>query len=80
MYIYTIVKRINDKSLFLIVMIVYHFSNEVAYGKKWVSKTLRISELYLSFSPHPNISDGNFNLVHHFFCIQIFQINEKGSR
>ena len=42
--------------------------------------TLRISELYLSFSPHPNISDGNFNLVHHFFRIQIFQINEKGSR
>ena len=39
--------------------------------------TLRISELYLSFSPHPNISDGNFNLVHHFFCIQIFHINEK---
>ena len=42
--------------------------------------TLRISELCLSFSPHPNISDGNVNLVHHFFRIQIFQINEKGSR
>ena len=41
--------------------------------------TLRISELCLSFSPHPNISDGNVNLVHHFFRIQIFQINEKGS-
>ena len=40
--------------------------------------TLRISELCLSFSPHPNISDGNVNLVHHFFCIQIFQINGKG--
>ena len=40
--------------------------------------TLRISELCLSFSPHPNISDGNVNLVHHFFRIQIFQINGKG--
>ena len=37
--------------------------------------TLRISELFLSFSPHPNISDGNFNLVHHFFRMQMFQIN-----
>ena len=51
------------------------------YGIKAMgAMTLRISELYLSFSPHPNISDGNFNLVHHFFRIQIFQINEKGSR
>ena len=51
------------------------------YGKKAMgAMTFRISELYLSFSPHPNISDGNFNLVHHFFRIQIFQINEKGSR
>jgi len=41
--------------------------------------SLRISELCLSFSPHPNISDGNVNLVHHLFCIQIFHINEKGS-
>ena len=41
--------------------------------------TLRISELCLSFFPHPNISDGNVNLVHHFFRTQIFQINEKGS-
>ena len=50
------------------------------YGIKAMgAMTLRISELYLSFSPHPNISDGNFNLVHHFFRIQIFQINEKGS-
>ena len=39
--------------------------------------TLRILDLYLSFSPHPNISDGNFNLDHHFFRMQIFQINEK---
>ena len=30
--------------------------------------TLRILDLCLSFSPHPNISDGNFNLVHHFFA------------
>ena len=30
--------------------------------------SLRISELFLSFSPHPNTSDGNFNLVHHFFA------------
>ena len=51
------------------------------YGIKAMgAMTLRISELYLSFSPHPNISDGNFNLVQHFFRIQIFQINEKGSR
>ena len=42
MYLYTIVKRINDKSLFLIVMIVYHFSNKVVYGKKWVSKKQKI--------------------------------------
>ena len=39
--------------------------------------TLRISELCLSFSPHPNISDGNVNLVHLFFRIKIFQINGK---
>ena len=31
--------------------------------------TLRISQLCLSFSPHPIISDGNVNLVHHFFRI-----------
>ena len=41
--------------------------------------SLRITELYLSFSPHPNIPDGNFNLVHHFICVQIFQINKKGT-
>ena len=40
--------------------------------------TLRISELCLSFSPHPNVSGGNFNLVHNFFRIQIFQLNVKG--
>ena len=40
--------------------------------------SLRISELCLSFSPHPNISDGNFNLVHHFIGVQIFQIYKKG--
>ena len=28
--------------------------------------SLRISELCLPFSPHPNNSDGNVNLVHHF--------------
>ena len=50
------------------------------YGIKAMgARTLRISELYLSFSPHPNISDGNFNLVHHFFRMQILQINEKGA-
>ena len=38
--------------------------------------TLRISKLCLSFSPHPL---GNFNLVYHFICVQIFQINEKGT-
>ena len=27
---------------------------------------------------HPNILDGNFNLVHHFIRGQIFQTNEKG--
>ena len=37
--------------------------------------SLRISELCLSFSPHPNISDRNSNLVHHFILVQIFQIN-----
>ena len=40
--------------------------------------SLRIPELCLSFSPHPNISDGNVNLVHHFFRIKIFQIKKKG--
>ena len=39
---------------------------------------LRISELCLSFSPDPNITDG-FNIVHHFFHKQIFQKNEKGA-
>ena len=39
--------------------------------------SLRISELCPSYSPHPNISDGNFNLDHHLFHMQIFQINEK---
>ena len=38
--------------------------------------TLRISELRLSFSPYPNTSDRNFNLVHHFFRIQIFQMKK----
>ena len=41
--------------------------------------TLRNLELCPSFSPHPNISDGNFNLDHHFFRTQIFQIHEKGA-
>ena len=40
--------------------------------------TLRIWELCLSFPTHPNISDGNFNLATHFFCMQIFQTDEKG--
>ena len=26
---------------------------------------------------HPNTSDGDFNLVRHFFGMQILQINEK---
>ena len=48
--------------------------------KKAVSAlSLRISVLCLSFSPDPNISDGNFNIDHHFFRLQIFQINEKGA-
>ena len=34
---------------------------------------LTISELCLSFSPHPNILDGNFNLVPNFIGIKIFQ-------
>lgn len=37
------------------------------------ARTLRISDLCLSFSPHPNISDGNFNLVHHFFACKYFR-------
>ena len=35
--------------------------------------TLRNLELCPSFSPHPNISDGNFNLVHHFFACKYFR-------
>ena len=35
--------------------------------------TLRISDLCLSFSPHPNISDGNFTLVHQFFAGKYFR-------
>ena len=31
----------------------------------------RILELCLSFSPHPNISDGNFKLVPHCICIDL---------
>ena len=42
----------------------------------YVTKDL---ELCLSFSQHPNISDGNFNLDHCFFRMQLFQINEKGT-
>ena len=54
-------------------------SESVHYGIRAMgAMTLRISDLCLSFSPHPNISDGNLHLVHHFFCMQIFQINEKG--
>ena len=49
------------------------------YGiRTMVAMSFRISELCLPFSPHPNISDGNFNLVRHFFRVQLFQINEKG--
>ena len=33
--------------------------------------SIRISELCLSFSPHINISDGNFNIVHHFLHLNI---------
>ena len=33
-----------------------------------------ISELFLSFYSHPNISDVNFSLVLHFMFVQIFQI------
>ena len=32
-----------------------------------------------TYIAHPNIPDGNFNLVHHFICDQIFQINKKGT-
>ena len=38
-------------------------------------EALEISELCLSFYSHPNISDGNFILVPHFNCTQIFQID-----
>ena len=63
------------------LVLISAFQYTLHYGIKVMgAMTLRILELYLSFSPHPNISDGNFNLVHHFFRIQIFQINEKGSR
>ena len=71
-----------------ICLITYILTSQILHSPKLTlhyaaramgAMTLRISELCLSFSPHPNIADGNFNLVHHFFRIQIFQINEKGS-
>ena len=42
--------------------------------------TLRISDLCLSFFPHPNNSDGNFNLVSHFIGIEILQIDLLGPK
>ena len=40
--------------------------------------SLRISEPCLSFFPHPNISDGNVNLVHHFFASKYSRKMKKG--
>ena len=49
-------------------------SHPLHYGIRAMgAMTLRISDLCLSFSPHPNISDGNFNLVHHFFACKYFR-------
>ena len=39
--------------------------------------TLRNLELCPSFSPHPNISDGNLNLVHQFFLDYKFTHRSK---
>ena len=54
----------------------YYFSMHYAI-RAMGAMSLRISELCLSFSPHPNISDWNFNHVHHFVRMQIFQISAK---
>ena len=40
--------------------------------------TLRNFELCPSFSPHPNISDGNFNLDHHFSARKYSRYMKKG--
>ena len=70
----------NNSNAFTKLILNWCFHWPVHYAARAMgAMSLRISELCLSFSPHPNISDRNFNLVHHFFRIQIFQINEKGS-
>ena len=42
------------------------------------ARTLRNLELCPSFSPHPNISDGTFNLDHHFFACKYSRYMKKG--
>ena len=54
-----------------------HPKKELSYViKNFVSLSL----MQNSNSKHPNIPDGNFNLFHHFFCMQIFHINEKRAK
>ena len=70
----------NNSNAFTKLILKWCFHWPVHYAARVMgAMSLRISELCLSFSPHPNISDRNCNLFHHFFRIQIFQINEKGS-
>ena len=51
------------------------FGHSALWVKANGEEALGISELCLSFYSHPNISDGNFILVPHFNCTQIFQID-----
>ena len=66
----------SEKTCILNPMTPSHMLNTMHYGIRAMgAMSFRISELCLSFSPHPNISDGNFNLDHHFFRMQIFQLS-----
>ena len=67
--IVNIVIIVNLVNIFIIVNIVLiaNIDNALHYGLRAMGTLrLRVSELCLSFSPHLNIPDGNFNLVNHF--------------
>ena len=51
----------------------------VHYAARAMGATsLKISYLCLLCSPHPNIPDGKFNLVHHFFACKYSRQMKKG--
>ena len=59
-------------------------TRRASYNALWVKangeEALGISKLCLSFYSHSNISDGNFILVPHSNCTQIFQIDLLGPK